>query len=267
MALIAGNGELPMLLAKAALGEKVDLHCIAITSKAYINMRDIVPTYKYSPIEVFKILDQLNKLKITDITFIGKIPKIEFFKNLHKMDLRIIEAVKKLPDLNDSSIHLNLLKYAENEYGLKVIDQSKYLKHLFPTEQIFSERKPTQEELEEIKFGMCIAKEMGRLDIGQTVVVKNKSVLAVEAMEGTNECIKRARKLLGFFVKDKSITVCKASKPGQDPRFDLPTIGLETLKTAGKNSIIAFESGKTFFVNQKESIDYANRKNICLMAC
>ena len=241
-------------------------------------------------VDVYQIIDIAKEHAANQMTFIGKVPKLEFFKNISKLDKHLLERVEALPDLNDDSLHMAVTELLEKENGIEVIDQTLYLQDMFPAEQVFSRRKPTEEEWKDIHFGLERAKSSGSLDIGQTVVVSNRSVMAVEAIEGTNEAIKRAKKLkqaswlmpfVSFVLKllglnldlsristnsDFPIVVCKTSKPKQDKRFDVPTIGMKTLKAAGKNSIIAIEAGEVFFLDQEDCIDYANEHNICLVA-
>ena len=262
LCLIAGDGELPVQLVESAIKAGVEMTCFAVTKEAYSNLKSITKTFRFSVVEIFPGLEKLKELDIQKITFIGKVPKLEFFKNLHKLDKKLLDLVMSLKDLRDDSLH-NILSDFASEHGLEIVEQTKYLKHLFPNKQIFTERKPTEEELEEINFGMNLAKAMAANDVGQTVVIQNKSPLAIEAIEGTKECIKRGRKLSN----GKPITVCKVSKPNQDQRFDVPTVGLGTLKEAGKSCIIALEANETFFINQKEAIKYANENNICIISC
>ena len=122
---------------------------------------------------------------------------------------------------------------------------------------------PTQKQLRDIQFGWTMAKEMGRLDIGQTVVVKNQAVMAIEAIEGTDECIRRAGTLCkgGF-------TVVKVAKPNQDMRFDVPTIGVGTIETiaeAGGN-ILAVEADQTIILEQAETIAAAEKLGVSIFA-
>ena len=203
-----------------------------------------------------------------------------------------------------------IVDFVEKENGLKIIEQRKFLEDLFPAAQVLSKRQPTEVELEDIAYGLRMAKAIAAEDIGQTVVVENKTVVAVESIEGTNECIKRAHKLTNnptkkFFKifqnlfkkfqiqglpnKDKKsdpganelkgnehsvvggsvragLIVCKVAKPNQDQRFDIPTVGLQTLKAAGPNTIVAFEAKETFLVNADEAIKYADQNNICLVS-
>ncbi len=261
LCLIAGNGELPEMLVKGAQKEGLEMTVFAVTKEAYSNLKNICPTYKFAVTEVFPILEKLKELDISDVTFIGKVPKLEFFKSIHKLEPRFMNIIKKFGDMKDDSLHAAISKLAEEE-GLNIVNQTKYLKELFPDKQIFTNREPNAEEMEDIKAGFKLAKEIAAADVGQSIVIENLSPLAIEAIEGTNECIKRARKLS----TKGNIVVCKVSKPDQDQRFDVPTLGLKTVKAAGKNSLIAFEANETFFVNQKEAIDFANKNNIAIIS-
>jgi len=267
LALVAGNGELPYELASSALAAGRELIAISLSHEAERRLAPLkIKNKRFNVIEVYKMLDYVKAEAAEEITFIGKVPKLEFFKAMHKLDKRILDRILQLRDTHDDSLHGLVVEIIEKEHGIKVIDQTIYLRKLFPAAQCFSKRQPSTQELEEINYGMRIAKEMAGLDIGQSVVVQNKSILAVEAIEGTNACIKRARASLGIFARNRHISVCKVSKPNQDLRFDVPTIGLATLKAAGANSIIAMEAEACMFLNQEECIRYANANNICLVA-
>ena len=125
--------------------------------------------------------------------------------------------------------------------------------------------EPTEEQLLDINYGFSMAKEIGRLDIGQTVVVQNKMMLAVEAIEGTDKAIARGAKLAQ---KAKSAVVVKVSKPKQDKRFDIPTVGLRTLKTMKKYgaNVLAVEAGETFIVEEEKMINFANKNKMVVIA-
>ena len=264
--LVAGYGELPHLAAKALTEKGFQVICCALTDSAYKILKDEYETYKYSPVEILKALDLAKKLEVKKILFIGKVLKLDFFKNLHKLDLKLLSRLKEFNDFSDDSLQLRLAKYLEQEHDLEILDQTKYLRSLFPTAQIFTKRSPTEDEWEEINYGLKIAKSIAAEDIGQTAVVSNRSIYAIEAIEGTDKCIQRAKRLKTFWDKNKDIFVCKVAKPNQDQRFDVPTIGLGTVKSIQKNGFIAFEANETFFVNQKESIAYANQNNISIVS-
>jgi DUF1009 family protein len=264
--LVAGYGELPQLAAKALREKGFHVICCALADSTYKILKDEYETYKYSPVEILKALDLAKKLEIKKVLFIGKVLKLDFFKNLHKLDLKLLSRLKEFNDFSDDSIQLRLAKYLEQEHDLEILDQTKYLRSLFPTAQIFTKRSPTEDEWEEINYGLKIAKSIAAEDIGQTAVVSNRSIYAIEAIEGTDKCIQRAKRLKTFWDKNKDIFVCKVAKPNQDQRFDVPTIGLGTVKSIQKNGFIAFEANETFFVNQKETIAYANQNNISIVS-
>ena len=117
--------------------------------------------------------------------------------------------------------------------------------------------------MDDVNYGFWLAKEMGKVDVGQSVVIKDKMAMAVEALEGTDKCIRRGAKMAR-----KNAVVVKVSKPSQDKRFDIPAIGLRTLQTMRKYraSLIAVEANETIIVNQEEVIKYANKHNIVIMA-
>ena len=131
-----------------------------------------------------------------------------------------------------------------------------------PAPGVLSKRKPTAEELEDIEFGFQVAKEIGRLDIGQTVVVKNKAVMAVEAIEGTDACILRGGTL------GKGVIVAKTAKPAQDNRFDMPSVGTRTIESmiaAGAAGIV-MEAGRTLLVDRERTLALADEHNMFVVA-
>jgi len=267
LCLIAGNGELPVKLAQSALDAKVNLLIFSLSNDNYKELKSLTEdVYKFSVIDIYPMLEKIKELGHNNISFIGKVPKIDFIKNLYRLDSRLVKKIQELKDWNDDSLHFKILDFLENENGCKIIDQTLFLQDLFPSPQCFTKRSLTEEEMEEAVFGLKMAKGIGELDIGQTVVVSNKSVIAVEAIEGTNACIKRSLKNFNLFQKNKKITVAKTSKPNQDPRFDVPTIGAGTIKAMPKGSNLVFEANKTFFINMQEAIELANQDNISITA-
>ncbi len=264
-ALIAGQGELPLTLVNSAIKAGEEVVVIAIDEQTFKQCKQQTLTYKFSLLDVFKIIEKLQELEISQLCFIGKFPKSDFFKNLHKFDRKIFDLIKEAKNLNDDSIHWKLTEFLEQKYGFEVIDQTKYLQDFFSPEKTFTSRTISPEELEEVDYGLKMAKEIARLDIGQTIVVKNKAVLAVEAIEGTNSCIERAGLAYWGLVR-KPVTVCKVEKPEQDKRFDVPAVGLQTIKAMSPGSILAFEANKVFFLEQEKSIELANRKSIAIVS-
>ena len=130
--------------------------------------------------------------------------------------------------------------------------------------QLLTQRAPTSAQWQDVFFGWKLAREMGRLDVGQSVSVKNQAVLAVEAIEGTDEAIRRA----GALCKSGRFVVVKVAKPRQDMRFDVPTIGLGTLQTMASAGaqVLAVEARRTLMIDQEETIEYADRHHIAIVA-
>ena len=128
---------------------------------------------------------------------------------------------------------------------------------------VLGKHKPTEAQMEDVKYGFWLAKEMGKVDVGQSVVIKDKMAMAVEAIEGTDKCIIRGSKLA-----KRGASVIKVAKPKQDKRFDIPTVGLRTLRTmrTHKANLLAVEANETIIVDQEKVIEYADRHKMVLMA-
>ncbi|OGI07601.1 MAG: hypothetical protein A3I68_00345 [Candidatus Melainabacteria bacterium RIFCSPLOWO2_02_FULL_35_15] len=263
LAIVAGNGELPPLLAKSARKQGFTTCALAVTDEAKSRLEDLCDkTYKFSPGQLSKMLELIKSEMIHQVVFIGKVPKLDLLKNIYKLDWLAIKTLSKLLNLNDDSIHnsiVNLLK----KHNVEILPQTKFLKHLFLEKEILSKRKPTIEERVDIEYGFELAKKIASLDIGQTVVVKNKMILAIEAIEGTDEAIKRGCKLA-----KGEVVVIKVSKPAQDERFDIPAIGEKTIQALANNGggILAFEANKTIVTDREQLINLADKLNICLVA-
>jgi hypothetical protein len=147
--------------------------------------------------------------------------------------------------------------------GISIVSAAEHLPDLLAPRGTLTRRKLRPSEQEDVEFGWAIAKELGRLDIGQCVVVRKKTVLALEAIEGTNETILRG----GTLAKEKAVIV-KVSKPKQDLRFDVPSVGLQTIEAMAqvKASVLAIEAGKTLIFDKPAMISYADRLNIVVVS-
>ena len=263
LAIVAGNGELTSLLAKSASEQGFTTCALAVTDEAKNRLEDLCDkTYKFSPGQLSKMLELMKGEMIHQVVFIGKVPKLDLLRNIHKLDWIAIKYLSRLTNLNDDSIHNGIVELLK-KYDVEVLPQTKFLKHLFLEKEVLSKRKPTLEERVDIEYGFELAKKVASLDIGQTVVVKNKMVLAIEAIEGTDEAIKR-----GCELKKGEVVVVKVSKPAQDERFDMPTIGEKTIQTLACNGggILAFEANKTIVTDKEKLVNIADKLNVCLIA-
>ncbi|MBR1754623.1 UDP-2,3-diacylglucosamine diphosphatase LpxI [bacterium] len=261
-ALIAGDGQLPVKMAQFAKENGFEVVAISLSSD---NCKDLKKycskVYSCSPGEVQKIEDILKKEELKQLTFLGKVHKGLILKR-PKFDARAIELVKNAVRLNDNEVMLIIIRELE-KIGVTILDQTIFIKKLMIPAGVLGNLNPTQEQLEDVKYGYQIAKESGKLDIGQSVVIKDKMIMAVEAIEGTDKCIKRGAKLA-----KKNAAVIKVAKPSQDKRFDIPAVGLRTIKTMKKYraNLLAVEANETIIVDQEKVIKYANKHNIVIMA-
>jgi DUF1009 family protein len=209
---------------------------------------------------------------VTEIVMAGKIFKTRLFQRLAWLrilpDLRTIRMFfrhfwTRQKDCRDDT----LLMAVVNEFaaeGIRFAPATDFAPELLVEKGHLTRRGPDAGQEKDIAFGFRAAKELGRLDIGQSVAVKNQTVLAVEAVEGTDACIRRA----GALCKSGGFTVVKAAKPQQDMRFDVPTIGLSTLETMAEAgaSVLAVEAGKTILLDREKVLEFAERRKIAIVA-
>ena len=263
LGLLSGIGHLPVDVAQAAKG--MGYHVIAIGVVPGVDSELAACVDAYYDIhtgKLGKIINTLKKNNVTKVTMIGKVTKeILYSEGAIIPDFRAIKLLTSLPDRKDDTIMNAIVKELEDE-KMEVMDQTLLIQPLLPAPGVLSKRKPTAEELEDIEFGFQVAKEIGRLDIGQTVVVKNKAVMAVEAIEGTDACILRGGTL------GKDVIVAKTAKPAQDNRFDMPSVGTRTIESmiaAGAAGIV-MEAGRTLLVDRERTLALADEHNMFVVA-
>jgi len=260
--LVAGKGELPIIFARKAK-EKGDtviaLGLKGVTSEELSNYVDKVHWFEWGDLKKAMLLAVTERLR--KIALLGKVKKEILFKSDQKLDEEAKKIVKSAGAKKDYAILkgvANMLK----TIGIEVIDPTAYLEELVPLKGTLTKRAPAENEEDDIEYGREIASELARFDIGQTVVVKDKTIIALEAVEGTDNTIKRAGNLVagGF-------SVVKMARPNQDARFDIPLIGLDTIKTIAefKGSALALEEKKTFLMNREEVIKLADANGISII--
>ncbi len=260
--LVAGDGLLPVKMAQYAKENGFDVVAISLSSDNYNQLKKYCSkVYSFCPGEVQKIEDALMAEGIKQVTFLGKVNKTVLLKR-PKFDTRAVEFIKKAIRLNDDKVMLMIIEEFEKK-GISILDQTLFIKNLMIPSGVLGKLQPTPEQIEDVNYGYWLAKESGKLDIGQSVVIKDKMIMAVEAIEGTDKCIKR-----GCKIAKKNARIIKVAKPAQDKRFDIPAIGLRTLKTMKKHKadLIAVEAGETIIVDQEEVVKFANKHNIVIMA-
>jgi len=209
---------------------------------------------------------------VTRATMAGKIHKVLLFQRFlvlrHFPDWECVRTffphfVTMTADRKDDTM-LNAAADAFARHGIAFAPATDYLPELLVKRGTLSQRRPSAAQIKDIEFGWKIAKELGRLDIGQSVAVKGRAVLALEAVEGTDKCIRRA----GQLCSGGGFTLVKVAKPKQDMRFDVPTIGMGTVESLVESGgrVLAVEAQKTILIDEPEVLDFANRHGLTIVA-
>ena len=272
--LIAGWGRYPIVLTEALRERGYRVYCLGLkhhTGPELAEMADV-----YQEVGLAKLGAAIRFFRrhgITQATMAGKIHKVLIFQRFawlkHLPDWRAFREVflphwiLRRRDGKDDTLILSIIKaYARD--GITFAPATDFVPEILVKPGLLAGRRLNHKERKDVEFGWRLAKEMGRLDVGQSVAVHSQSVMAVEAIEGTDECIRRA----GQLCRVGGFTVVKVAKPQQDMRFDVPTIGLGTLQTLAEagGSVLAIEAEKTIVIDEPAVIDFANRNGIRLVA-
>jgi DUF1009 family protein len=260
--LIAGNGQFPIAFARAAKEKGLHVIAVAHEGETLPELAQLVDSIFWVKVgQLGKIINIFKVQGVVDVLLAGGIKKTRFFGNTMP-DMRGMALLAKMVHKKDDSLLRAVAEELESE-GITVRESTLYLDNIVAQRGILTKRKPSKEERRDIEFGWHMAKEIGRLDIGQAVVVKDQVILAVEAIEGTDEAIRRGGKLCG-----QGAVVVKVCKPQQDLRFDLPAIGAQTIISLleVKASCLAVEAGKTIVIERESVIAEADRAGISIIA-
>ncbi len=261
LGIIAGSGVYPLLLADAARGAGVKKIIVAaFTGETATDIGSRADQIEWLRVgQLSKLLNFFRDANVRQAIMAGQITPGNLF-NL-RPDLKAMFLLARLKKRNAESIFSAIAdQLAEN--SVELLPATTFLETLLAPNEHIAGPKLKERELADIDFGFEIAKQLSALDVGQTIVVKNGTVLAVEAFEGTNEAIRR-----GGSLGKKNAIVVKVTKPNQDMRFDVPVIGVETLRVAGEAKIraIAVEAGRTLLLEKAALIDLAEKAKISLL--
>jgi DUF1009 family protein len=260
--LIAGNGNFPIAFARAARLKGMQVVAVAHEGETLPELANLVDVIFWVKVgQLGKIIQLFKQEGVVDVLMAGGIKKTRFFGNTMP-DLRGMAMLAKMVHKKDDSLLRAVADELKSE-GIIVRESTLYLDSIVAQKGILTKRKPAKPERQDIEFGWQMAKEIGRLDIGQTVVLKDQVILAVEAIEGTDEAIRRGGVLCG-----KGAVVVKVCKPQQDLRFDLPAIGTQTIRSMAevKASCLAIEAGKTIILEREIVVHDADRADITIIA-
>jgi DUF1009 family protein len=272
LGLIAGSGPLPLFALQEAERLGLAVTVAAIEEEASPEITVFVEKSTH-PVSIHWIgLGQLGKLLrvfkregVDKVTMVGQVKHVRVFapgsrrpldKLKHIPDLTMIRLLASLGQKDTGSLVRSVIARIEKE-NIQVLDSSVLLRRLLSEKGVLTDRAPTSDEVGDFDYGRVVALEIARLDLGQTIVVKDRAVVAVEAMEGTDATIRRAADL----VAGERLTVVKASRPGKEMRFDLPVIGLKTLETMQECNVSALgvDAGRTLMIEKDRFLVKANQ--------
>lgn len=262
LGLIAGGGQFPLLIADAARQQGLRVVAVAHkdeTDPALSEKVDEIVWVKLG--QLGHLIRALKKNGAEKALMAGTITKRKMFEHVMP-DLKGLSIMSKLAVFHDDDILKAVSAELEKE-GVEIVSSTVYLPELIAPEGCLTRRKPTKEEEADIHVGWKVAKALGRLDTGQSVVVRKKTILALEAIEGTDATILRGGALAG----EKAVVV-KTSKPDQDLRFDVPSVGPGTISAMAKvkGSVLAIEAGRTLIFDRAETIAMADRQKISIVS-
>ena len=278
LGLIAGTGKFPILVAQVASSLGIPLVIAAIREEASQDLETVLGVNQGRSSIHWIGLGQLGKLirifkgeGVEKIMMAGQVSHSKIFapntsasrKILSAMpDITMIRMLMALPEKSTSSLIGGVIEVLK-ENGMELFDSTELLKDLLAPAGVMTDRAPTREEMEDIEYGRPIAQSLAGLDLGQSIVVKDKAVVAIEAMEGTDQVIIRASSIVG----GQSLTLIKVARPSQDMRFDVPVLGLKTLEVLEECNVtaVSIDAGKTLLLDKERLIEGANSLSISLI--
>jgi len=266
LAIFAGRGNLPMMLIKECNKNDVDFQLFLLKTESYdLDYSLYNPiVLEYTAVEEF--LEILRGRSIKNITFVGAVNKPNFSSlKVDKKGAILLSKILANKILGDDAVLRSVINFFEKE-GFKIIKVNDILGDLLVDKNFCGIIKPNKDDFENIAIGKRVIKSISEFDIGQAVIVAQRQVIAIEAVEGTDQMISRCQ-TLNIDYKNKAILV-KLKKSKQSKKADLPVIGIETINNCYKNNIkgIAIQSGASIVINREEVIDAANKMGIFIIA-
>jgi len=274
LGLVAAWGRYPIIVAEALQKQGFDTYCLAVKEHADEQaLRPLVADFRWIGLGALgAAIRYFRRHQVQQATMAGKFQKRLLFHRLtwlkHLPDWTALRTfyphmIGTHGDRKDDTLLATLIGAFE-KVGIQFLPATDFVPEILVKFAQLTRRAPTRAQRKDIEFGWRLAREMGRLDVGQSVAVKDRAVLAVEAIEGTDECIRRAGGLCG----DGGFTVVKLAKPQQDMRFDVPTIGVGTLRSLSQagGRVLAIEAGKTIVVDEPEVVALADQLGLAIVA-
>ena len=268
LGLIAGNGRFPFLLLDAARAEGLPVVVAAIQEETdpEIDRRaeadNGITVYWLSLGELSRLIETFHKEGVRKAVMAGQVKHNKIFSAI-RPDWKLAKLLFSLPRKSTDALIGGVAKVLQDE-GIQLVDSTLFLKPLLPEAGVLTRRAPNEQEAADIAYGHSVVRQIAGMDIGQTVVISDQACVAVEAMEGTDETIARAARIVG----GKPLVVVKVSKPRQDMRFDVPVVGLPTIeqmKSSGATAL-AVDAGRTLLFDRNKLIEMADAAGIAIQA-
>ncbi len=261
--IIAGGGQFPRLFAQKAREKGFQTVAVGFKSETDQSLCNLVDHFSWIHLgQISKLVRFFGQHHITQAVMLGTVKKINIFKDI-RPDLKALAFIATTKRTHDDSILSSFAELLLKE-GIKILPSTMILPEIISPKGCWTRRSPDRGEKKDIFQGWKLARQIGKLDIGQCVVISNGTILAVEAVEGTDAAIKRG----GELSHKSGPVVVKLSKPGQDLRFDLPASGLGTIQTmaAAGARVLALEAGKSICFDRKQMIALADQHAIAVVA-
>ena len=261
--LIAGNGRFPFLVLEAARSQGIDMAVIALREEAAPELEQIANRLHWVSLgELSRTIELLHQESVTRAVMAGQVKHNKIFSSI-RPDWKLAKLLFSLPRKNTDSLIGAVAKLLESE-GIQLVDSTAFLQPLLAIPGVLTRRAPDERESADLAYGREIAHQLAALDLGQAVVVSDRACVAIEAMEGTDETIERAARL----VNGKPLVVVKVSKPKQDMRFDVPVIGLRTIEVMQRcgATALAIDAGRTLLFDRAKLIEAADAADIAIQA-
>jgi UDP-2,3-diacylglucosamine hydrolase len=275
LGIIAGNGRFPFLVLEAAKaqGEEVIVAAIKEETSPEIEHQGAAAVHWLSLGELSKLIDTFKRAGVTRAIMAGQVKHKQIFSSI-RPDWRLAKLLLNLRNRNTDALIGAVAKVLADE-GITLLNSTSLLEPLLAKPGVLTKRAPTEREREDVEYGRSVARHVAQFDIGQTVVVAERACVAVEAMEGTDAAIARAGELMRHrdlgerpSTLERSLTVVKVAKPNQDMRFDVPVVGVATIRamhSAGA-TCLAVDAGKCLLIDGDAVIVAANEASICIVA-
>ncbi len=261
--LIAGNGRFPFLVLEGARSQGIEMAVIALREEASPELERVATRLHWVSLgELGKALELLHQEGVNKAVMAGQVKHNKIFSSI-RPDWKLAKLLFSLGVKNTDALIGAVAKVLEAE-GIELVDSTAFLKPLVPEPGVLTRRTPDGSEAADIAYGRGIARRIAGLDLGQTVVVRDRACVAIEAMEGTDETIERAARLAG----GARLVIVKVSKPQQDMRFDVPVVGLPTVEVMKRShaTALAVDAGRTLLFDRARLIDAADAAGIAIQA-